>query len=346
MKKAFIAMSGGVDSTTAAILIKEKGYEIGGITLQLCSGGDTADARAAADKIGMPFYVLDFKQQFENTVINRFITDYENGRTPNPCVYCNKNIKFALILEKAMELGYDYIATGHYAIIEKAENGRYLLKKGKDSKKDQSYMLYALSQEVLSKTLFPLGSLSKDRVRDIARDHGLQNADKGDSQDICFIPDGRYAEFIETRTEKKYREGNFVGINGEVYGRHKGIIHYTVGQRKGLGLSFPQPMFVSKICPDTNEVILSKTEELFSKKLKANEINFIAVEDITEPIRVNAKIRYHHQEQPATVTRTGEDEITVIFDEPQRAITPGQSVVLYDGDIVVGGGVITEDMRE
>lgn len=343
-KKALIAMSGGVDSSVAALLTQEQGFDIAGMTLRLCENADDSAVRDAADvaeRLKIPFSVLDFREAFEAEVIRRFIQSYEQGETPNPCVYCNRHIKFEKILRQALENGYDTVVTGHYAVIERnAETGRYILKKSRDLKKDQSYMLYALTQEQLAHAYFPLGGLTKDEVRRIAAAHGFVNADRGDSQDICFIPDGDYAGFIRSHSGKEPVSGNFVGTNGEVYGRHKGIIHYTVGQRKGLGLSFPQPMYVGGIDAGRNEVLLCRHEELFSTELTADQINFIACE-IDGPVRVRAKIRYHHTEQPATVTRTGEDSISVVFDEPQRAVTKGQAVVLYDGDAVVGGGIIS-----
>ena len=343
-KKALIAMSGGVDSSVAALLTQEQGFDIAGMTLRLCENADDSAIRDAADvaeRLKIPFSVLDFREAFETEVIRRFIQSYEQGETPNPCVYCNRHIKFEKILQQALDNGYDTVVTGHYAVIEQnPETGRYILKKSRDRKKDQSYMLYALTQEQLAHAYFPLGGLTKDEVRRMAAAHGFVNADRGDSQDICFIPDGDYAGFIRSHSGKEPVPGNFVGTNGEVYGRHKGIIHYTVGQRKGLGLSFPQPMYVGGIDAGRNEVLLCRHEELFSTELTADQINFIAYE-IDGPARVKAKIRYHHTEQPATVTRTEQDSISVVFDEPQRAVTKGQAVVLYDGDAVVGGGIIS-----
>lgn len=355
--KAVIAMSGGVDSSVAALLTQQLGYEVIGITLKLysneeigvcrdktcCSLADVEDARSVADQLDFPYYVLNFSDAFEENVIGRFIRAYESGQTPNPCIDCNRYIKFQSLLTRAEELGFDRLVTGHYARIEQDETkGRWLLKKGRDSVKDQSYMLYTLTQEQLAKTLFPLGDMTKERVREIAVENGLLNARKRDSQDICFVPDGDYAGFIERYKAKTFEPGNFVGTNGEVYGRHKGIVHYTIGQRKGLGLSFPQPMFVGGIDPVKNEVLLCKSEELFSRELTAGEINLIACDSISGPMQVTAKVRYRHKEQPATVVQTAPDEIRVVFDEPQRAVTAGQAVVLYQGDTVVGGGKIRE----
>lgn len=353
--KAVIAMSGGVDSSVAALLIKNEGYETIGITLKLysneeigvprektcCSLDDVEDARSVAARLEMPFYVMDFSDDFEENVISRFVCAYECGKTPNPCIDCNRHIKFDSLINKAQELGFDYVVTGHYARIEYDEKTqRYLLKKAIDETKDQSYMLYTMTQSQLAKTLFPLGDMKKTEAREIAEKNGLINARKRDSQDICFVPDGDYAGFISRYCGKNFEEGNFVGTNGEVYGKHKGIVNYTIGQRKGLGLSFPQPMFVGKINAELNEVVLCKSEELFSKELFADNINLITCDRITEPMRVYAKVRYRHKEQPATVTQTADDEIKLVFDEPQRAVTPGQAVVLYQGDVVIGGGTV------
>lgn len=353
--KAVIAMSGGVDSSVAALLIKNAGYETIGIMLKLysnedigvsrektcCSLDDVEDARSVAYKLDMPFYVMDFADDFEENVISRFVCAYEHGKTPNPCIDCNKHIKFDSLLKKAEELGFNYIVTGHYARVEYNDsNNRYLLKKAVDETKDQSYMLYTLTQSQLAKTLFPLGDMQKTEVREIAENNDLINARKRDSQDLCFVSDGDYVGFISRYCGKSFEEGNFVGTNGEIYGKHKGIAHYTIGQRKGLGLSFPQPMFVCEVNAESNEVVLCKSEELFSKELVADNINLISCDKIEKPMKVYAKVRYRHKEQPATVIQTGDDEIKVVFDEPQRAITPGQAVVLYQGDIVVGGGTV------
>ena len=359
-KKAIIAMSGGVDSSVAALLCQQEGFDCMGVTLALtnnedrgipqektcCSVDDVADARSVAFRLGMPFYVFNFKDAFRREVMGRFVQAYENGETPNPCVDCNRYIKFEKLMRRGEEIGYPYVATGHYARVEQdPQTGRWLLKKGLDPAKDQSYMLYSLTQWELSRLLLPLGGLTKERVRELAEEHGFINARKRDSQDICFVPDGDYAAFIRRWEEKKedpkeFPPGEFVGTEGQVYGQHKGIIHYTVGQRKGLGLSFPQPMYVCKIDTKKNQVVLGKQEELFSREVTARDINLISQESIDTPMRVKARVRYRQMEQPATAIQTGPDELQVIFDEPQRAITPGQSLVLYDGDTVVGGGKI------
>ena len=359
-KKAIIAMSGGVDSSVAALLCQQQGFDCMGVTLALtnnedrgipqektcCSVDDVADARSVAFRLGMPFYVFNFKDAFRREVMGRFVQAYENGETPNPCVDCNRYIKFEKLMRRGEEIGYPYVATGHYARVEQdPQTGRWLLKKGLDPAKDQSYMLYSLTQWELSRLLLPLGGLTKERVRELAEEHGFINARKRDSQDICFVPDGDYAAFIRRWEEKKedpkeFPPGEFVGTEGQVYGQHKGIIHYTVGQRKGLGLSFPQPMYVCKLDTEKNQVVLGKQEELFSREVTARDINLISQESIDTPMRVKARVRYRQMEQPATAIQTGPDELQVIFDEPQRAITPGQSLVLYDGETVVGGGKI------
>lgn len=344
--KVAIAMSGGVDSSVAALLIKEQGHEVVGVMLKMwdgtgCGSADDAEvAREICGKLGMEFHLIDVIEDFKSCVIERFVSDYENGRTPNPCVVCNKTMKFGRLLKEAERLGCEAVATGHYARIEKA-GSRFLLKRGIDGEKDQSYMLYSLSQEQLSKTLLPLGALSKSEVREIAERNGLSNAQKKDSQDICFVPDGDYAGFIEQYTQRSFPEGDFVGRDGEIYGKHKGIIHYTIGQRKGLGLSFPQPMFVSEINTAKNTVKLVESSELFSKELLADEINLIAVERLENPLRVTAKIRYRHKAEPAVAEQQG-SKLKLTFDEPQRAVTSGQSVVIYQDDVVVGGGVIVQ----
>lgn len=354
-KKAVIAMSGGVDSSVAALLMKEQGYDAIGITLKLydnedigisrektcCSLDDVNDARSVAARLSMPFYVLNFAELFQENVIEPFICAYEQGTTPNPCIDCNRYIKFKKLMRRGEELGYPLVVTGHYAQVEfREETGRYVLKKGLDEGKDQSYVLYSLTQQELARLLLPLGGLHKAQVRELAEKHGFINARKHDSQDICFVPDGDYAAFIQRTRGGPFPSGDFVGTDGKVLGRHKGIIHYTVGQRKGLGLSFPQPMYVVEIDPVENRVVLGEQEALFAQSLTARDVNFISVPGIPTPMEVKAKVRYRHAEQAATVVQTGPDTIALTFHQPQRAITKGQAVVLYEGDTVVGGGVI------
>lgn len=355
-KKALIAMSGGVDSSVAAYLIKEQGYEATGITLKLfdnddigekkekacCSLDDIDDARNVCRKIGIPYYVYNFKDSFKENVISRFIAAYENGSTPNPCIDCNRYIKFEKLMRRADELEFDYVVTGHYAIIEYDEAlERYLLRKSADITKDQSYVLYSLTQKQLAKTLFPLGKMTKTQVREIAGSLGLINAEKHDSQDICFVPDGDYAKFIEQYTGKTYPHGDFVDESGRILGEHKGIIRYTVGQRKGLGLALPHPMYVKKKDLENNRVILCDNSSLFSRELYATDINLISCEKIEKPVKVKARVRYNQPEQSAVAEQIDESTLHIVFDEPQRAISKGQAVVLYDGDIVVGGGTIS-----
>lgn len=353
--KAIIAMSGGVDSSVAAYLMKEEGYECIGATMKLynnedigiskqktcCSLSDIDDARSVARNLEMPYYVFNFTDNFEQEVIDRFVDTYIEGGTPNPCIDCNRYIKFDKMLQRMYELDYDFVVTGHYARIEYDENtGRYLLKKGIDETKDQSYVLYNMTQEQLSHTKFPLGHYRKSEIREIAENQGFINAAKHDSQDICFVPDGDYAKFIEGYCGKTFPEGDFVKEDGTVLGKHKGIIRYTIGQRKGLGLSLPEPLYVCAKDVETNRVILGKNERLFQTTLEADDMNWISVPDITEPIRCKAKIRYKQKEADAIVEKLDGDKVKITFDEPQRGITKGQAVVLYDGDIVIGGGRI------
>ncbi len=354
-KKALIAMSGGVDSSVAAFLMKQRGFDCTGVTLKLfdnedigekrektcCSLDDIDDARSVCRRLDIPYYVYNFKDSFRETVISRFISAYETGCTPNPCIDCNRFIKFERLLRRADELDFDCVVTGHYATVEfSEEKNRWLLKKSADKSKDQSYVLYSLTQEQLAKTVFPLGEQTKERTREIAESLGLINAQKHDSQDICFVPDGDYAAFIEQYTGKTYPNGDFVDENGNVLGEHKGIIRYTVGQRKGLGLALPHPMYVKEKNLEENKVVLCDNQALFSRELIATDVNLISVERIDGPVRVKARVRYNQPEQPATIYPTDGSELRVVFDEPQRAIAKGQAVVFYDGDYVLGGGTI------
>jgi len=357
MKSALIAMSGGVDSSVAALLVSESGMNCIGATMKLFENGDTLlknekaccsledseDARSVAVKLEMPYYVFNFTEQFRESVIERFIYSYENGITPNPCIDCNRYLKFEKLYRRAKEAGYEYVVTGHYARIEYNEaTGRYELKKAADSNKDQSYVLYSMTQEQLAHTLFPLGGLTKPEVRKIASEHGFINANKHESQDICFVQGGKYTDFIKNYTGKDYPPGDFTDTSGNILGRHKGIIGYTVGQHKGLGLITKEPMYVKKICQEKNTVVLCTAAELYTSELIADNVNLISVEKITEPIRISAKIRYRHDEQPAVAHQLEDGRLHIKFDAPQRAVTPGQAVVLYDGDTVVGGGAIKD----
>ena len=354
-KKAIIAMSGGVDSSVAAYLMKKQGFECMGVTMKLfqnedvgiskehscCSLDDIDDARSVAYALDMPYHVFNFSDRFDECVIKKFVSSYEHGCTPNPCIDCNRYLKFDKLYSRARELGYDYVVTGHYARIEQDQkSGRFLLKKAVDDTKDQSYVLYSLTKEQLSRTLFPLGSLTKNETREIAEAQGFVNARKHDSQDICFVINGKYGDFIKSYTGNDYPEGDFVDLEGRVLGRHKGIIYYTIGQRRGLGLSLKESLYVCKLDIENNRVVLGKDCDLYSTSLKANNINLISVDNIEKPLHLKAKTRYRQKEQWATVTQTDSDILSIEFDEPQRAITSGQAVVLYDGDVVVGGGTI------
>ena len=340
-------MSGGVDSSVAADIIKSQGYETAGAIMSLFgdegSGKpeDIADAKRVADSLNISFYVFELGDDFKKYVISDFVEAYKNGLTPNPCIVCNKHIKFGSFIKKADELGFDYIATGHYAKVEFNETtGRYVVKKANDETKDQSYMLWTLSQEQLSRVLLPLGGLSKDDARNVAREAGFDNADKHDSQDICFVPDGEYAAFIERWCGTKFPKGEFVNKAGEFIAEHKGLINYTIGQRKGLGIAAPAPYYVLKKDAETNKVILGSNDDLFLDTLEATDVNFISINKLTEPLKVKAKVRYKQKETEATIYPLENGDVKVVFDQPQRAITPGQSVVFYDGDTVLGGGII------
>lgn len=354
-EKAIIAMSGGVDSSVAALLMKNSGYECIGATMKLytnedagvsrekgcCSLSDVEDAKSVAHRLGMLHYVFNFTDKFRECVIDRFVKSYENGQTPNPCIDCNRYLKFDKMLLRMKEIDFDYIVTGHYARVEYDENtGKYLLKKAVDSTKDQSYVLYMLTQEQLAHIKFPLGAYTKKEIRKIAEENNFVTAHKSDSQDICFVPDGDYASFIERYLGKSFPQGDFVLRDGTVLGKHKGIIHYTLGQRKGLGVSYTKPLFVCEINTETNNVVLGDNADLFTDTLKADRVNIISGEDFSSPVRCKAKIRYKHEEQPATAFVDGNGILNVKFDEPQRAVTKGQAVVLYDGDTVLGGGEI------
>lgn len=352
-KKVMIGMSGGVDSSVAAFLLQKESFEVIGATMKLynnedidfvsektcCSLDDVLDAKSVCVRLGIRHYTLNMTDDFKKEVIERFISAYQNGFTPNPCIDCNRYMKFSKMLHKAQELDIDYVATGHYARIEK-QGDRYILKKAVDLSKDQSYVLYSLTQEQLKVTKFPLGNYTKQQVREIAEENGFVNARKHESQDICFVPDGDYSKFIEYYTGKTYPCGDFVDMNGKRLGEHKGIIRYTIGQRRGLGLALPASMYVVEKDVDNNKVILGFNDDLFKKEVNVKNISFTACDGLDKPERLCAKIRYNQKEQPATVTQTDENHFKIVFDEPQRAITKGQAAVLYDGDTVVGGGTI------
>lgn len=343
-------MSGGVDSSVAAYLLTRDGYDCIGCTMKLCpddvahEGGcctadDAADARSVARRVGIPFHVFNMTDDFRREVIDRFVSRYLAGRTPNPCVDCNRTMKFALLRRRGEELGYDCLATGHYARIE-YRDGRWTLRKARDPSKDQSYVLYHLTQAELAKTLFPLGDLTKSEARALAAENGFLNAAKPDSQDICFVPDGDYAAVIARYTGKTEPEGDFVLPDGSVIGRHKGISRYTVGQRRGLGVAYSEPLYVKRILVAENKVLLGRDEDLYGTSCDVSDVNWIAGETPSAPVRCAVKIRYRQTEQPATVTPLEGGRAHVEFDSPQRAITPGQSAVFYDGDEVLGGGEI------
>jgi tRNA-specific 2-thiouridylase len=373
MEKVVVGMSGGVDSSVAAYLLQKQGYEVIGVTMQIwqdedvcsmeenggcCGLSAVEDARRVASVLDIPYYVMNFKQEFKENVIDYFVGEYLEARTPNPCIACNRYVKWESLLKRSLDIGASYIATGHYASIEKLPNGRYTIKKSVTQAKDQTYALYNLTQHQLSHTLMPVGAFAKDEIREIAKDLKLPVANKPDSQEICFVSDNDYAGFIADYLEEKKRKaieegkeepqseflgmtpGNYVNTAGEVIGRHRGLIHYTVGQRKGLGIAMGQPIFVVELRPETNEVVLGNANEVFSDHLTANHLNFMSIEDLEGELIVDAKIRYSHKGARCTIKKTGPDEVLCVFDEPQRAITPGQAVVFYQGDYVVGGGTI------
>ncbi|MDF2614818.1 MAG: mnmA [Clostridia bacterium] len=352
--KVVIGMSGGVDSSVAAYLLKEQGYDVIGMTMQIwqkdaeadkdggcCGLSAVDDARRVCQKLDIPHYVMNFRDDFKKHVIDYFLEEYQNARTPNPCIACNRYVKWESMLQKSLQIGADYIATGHYArVIKDEKTGRYMLKQSKTLAKDQTYALYNLTQYQLAHTLMPLGDYTKDEVREIAKKIGLAVATKPDSQEICFVPDDDYAGYIARETGEKPKSGHFLNKNGKVIGQHKGIIHYTIGQRKGLGLSMGKPVFVTRINPKDNTVTVGDNEELFTTTVYANNLQFMAFEKLEGELLCLAKIRYSHQASPCRIKMVDDEIILCEFEENQRAITPGQAIVFYDGDIVLGGGTI------
>ena len=352
-KRVLVAMSGGVDSAAAALLLQNNGYDISGVTMQLwneasflnnthCTAPDenSIQAKQIADKLGFEHFSVDMSQCFNESVVLPFIDEYKCGKTPNPCVECNKKLKFGQLLELANEKSFDFLATGHYARIEKSSSGDFLLKKALDDKKDQSYFLWSLKKNSLSQILLPLGEYTKPQIREIAHEHGFSNADRGDSQDICFIPNGDYTSFLEKYGNVDFVQGKFIDLNGNILGNHNGLERYTIGQRKGLGIALGKPMFVCEKNVSNNTVTLCDDAQLYKKELIASQINLLINNTLEQETRLEAKIRYRHKAAAATVKRIDSNTLSVIFDEPQRAITKGQSLVLYDGDTVIGGGII------
>lgn len=379
MQKVIVGMSGGVDSSVAAYLLKEQGYDVIGVTMQIwqddddvctisenggcCGLSAVEDARRVASVLGIPHYVMNFRKEFKEAVIDYFVSEYVMARTPNPCIACNRFVKWEALLNRSLSIGADYIATGHYAQVTRLENGRYAIKNSVTAAKDQTYALYNLTQHQLKHTLMPVGEYTKDEIRAIAEKIGLPVANKPDSQEICFVANNDYAQFIEEylsdennrkiieERRKKYladmdkagygfTPGNFVDTRGNILGRHKGLAHYTIGQRKGLNLALGKPVFVMELRPRTNEVVIGDADDVFTDRFYANNLNFMAIEDLKDEMEVTAKIRYSHKGARCTIKKTGEDEILCVFDEPQRAVTPGQAAVFYKDDYVVGGGTI------
>ena len=357
-KKVVVGMSGGVDSSVAAWLLKEQGYDVIGVTMQIwqdeeqqqleenggcCGLSAVDDARRVAEKLDIPYYVMNFKQEFKCHVMDYFVEEYLQGHTPNPCIACNRYVKWEALLKRSLEIGADYIATGHYARIDKLPNGRFAIRNSVTAAKDQTYALYNLTQQQLAHTLMPVGEFPKDEIRRMAEAAGLPVAHKPDSQEICFVPDNDYASFIERQAgERVPRPGNFVTKEGKVLGQHKGITHYTIGQRRGLNLPMGNRVFVTQIRPDTNEVVIGENEDIFTSEVLCDRVNYMAVEDLTEPRRVLAKIRYNHRGDYCTLHKQPDGRVLCVFEEKVRAATPGQAVVFYEGEYVLGGGTIVK----
>ena len=359
-EKVVVGMSGGVDSSVAAYLLKEQGYDVIGVTMQIwqdedvftqareggcCGLSAVDDARRVADRLEIPYYVMNFKADFQKAVIDYFVDEYENGRTPNPCIACNRYVKWESLLQRSLEIGADYIATGHYARIAKLPNGRYSIRNSVTAAKDQTYALYNLTQQQLAHTLMPVGDYEKPQSRKIAEDIGLSVATKRDSQDICFVPDHDYAGFIARETGRESLPGNFVDEEGNIMGQHKGLIHYTIGQRKGLGIPSATPIFVKELRPENNEVVLCKSESLFRRECTVANVNYMAEESLAEPVHAIGKVRYSHAGAPCMIYPQVDGTLRIVFDESQRAMTPGQAAVFYRDDYVLCGGTIEREAR-